>query len=438
MTHDHTERFMYYRRVIQQAVPLPLSIRRSFPTRHPPTPNQQRTEQIRTPMIDVPALRADTQACERIVHFNNAGASLMPEPVYRTVVDHIKLERDIGGYEAESRAAGNLNAFYDNFAALLGVAADEIAYVENATRAWDMAFYALPLNRGDRILTHESEYVSNYLGFLHHSKSRGIEIDLVPSDGSGQIDVEAMARMVTADTKLVAITHVPTQGGLVNPAAEVGRVTKEFGLTYLLDGCQSVGQLRIDVQEIGCDILSGTGRKFLRGPRGTGFLYVSRAIIDRLDPPFIDLRAANWLSATEYTLAQGARRFENWESFIAGRLGLAKAVQYALDIGMDEIEKRVVELAKTLRERLSDIPGVTVRDRGERQCGIVTFDKQDESPDALARRLQQHRINVSISEIASARLDFGGRGLQSLARASVHYFNTEHEIERFCAALENQ
>ena len=301
---------------------------------------QQITKRIQTPMIDVPSLRADTPACERIVHFNNAGASLMPEPVYRTVVDHIKLERDIGGYEAETQATDDLSAFYDNFSALLGVAADEVAYVENATRAWDMAFYALPLVRGDRILTHESEYVSNYLGFLHHAKTRGIEIDIVPSDESGQIDVDAIARMVTPATKLVAITHVPTQGGLVNPAAEVGRVAKEFGLMYLLDACQSVGQIRIDVGEIGCHILSGAGRKFLRGPRGTGFLYVSSAIVDRLDPPFIDLRAAKWLSATEFTLAHGARRFENWESFVAGRLGLAKAVQYALNIGIDKIEKR--------------------------------------------------------------------------------------------------
>ncbi len=389
-------------------------------------------------MIDVSSLRADTPACEQIVHFNNAGASLMPEPVYRTVVDHIKRERDIGGYEAETQAAERLSAFYGNFATLLGVAADEIAYVENATRAWDMAFYALPLNQGDRILTHESEYVSNYLGFLHHAKSRGIKIDLVPSDGFGQVDVEAMARMVTPTTKLVAITHVPTQGGLVNPAAEVGRVAKEFGLIYLLDACQSVGQLRINVGEIGCNILSGAGRKFLRGPRGTGFLYVSGTIVDHLEPPFIDLRAAQWLSATEFTLAHGAQRFENWESFVAGRLGLAKAVQYALNIGIDEIEQRVLGLPKTLRERLTDIPGITVRDRGEQKCGIVTFDKQDETPDALFHRLGELRMNISVSEINSARLDFGRRELQSLARASVHYFNTEHEIERFCAAVENQ
>ncbi len=388
-------------------------------------------------MIDVAAVRADTPACETLLHFNNAGASLMPDPVYRAVVDHLTLEQEIGGYEAAARASEALQGFYTALAGLLGAKPREIAYVENATRAWDMAFYALPLCEGERIITHGSEYASNYLAFLQQAKRRGLEIDIAPSDASGQIDVEAMRAMIGAKTRLIAITHVPTQGGLVNPAAQVGQVAREHGLLYLLDACQSAGQIDLNVKEIGCHILSGTGRKFLRGPRGTGFLYVSDEIVETLEPPFVDLLAATWNDTGSYTLAEGALRFENWESYIAGRLGLAEAVRYATRLGLPAIEKRVTALGAALREGLSKIEGVMVRDLGAKRCGIVSFDKAGEEPAVLAARLGRKSINISTSTAAYARLDLAARGLSSVARASLHYYNTDAEIERFCAAVQD-
>ncbi len=388
-------------------------------------------------MIDIAAVRADTPACETLLHFNNAGAALMPDPVYRTVVEHLTLERETGGYEAADRASEALQGFYTALADLLGAKPREIAYVENATRAWDMAFYALPLREGDRIITHGSEYASNYLAFMQQAKRRGLEIDLAPSDGSGQIDVEAMRALIGPRTRLIAITHVPTQGGLINPATEVGQVAREHGLTYLLDACQSVGQLDLDVKKIGCHVLSGTGRKFLRGPRGTGFLYVSDEIVETLEPPFIDLFAATWSETDSYTLAAGALRFENWESYIAGRLGLAEAVRYATRLGLPAIEQRILELGAALREGLSEIAGVTVRDLGRKRCGIVSFDKASEEPAALTARLHRQAINISTSTAKNARLDLATRGLSSVSRASVHYYNTQAEIERFCAAVQD-
>ncbi len=380
-------------------------------------------------------LRRDTPACERLIHLNNAGASLMPDPVFRAVTDYLELERNIGGYEAAAVEKNALEAFYDNFAELLGVRTDEIAFVENATRAWDMAFYALPLEPGDRVITHVTEYASSYLAFLQLAQRRGVYIDVAPSDDSGQIDLDALPALVTSRTRVINLVHVPTQGGLVNPAEEVGRFANEYGLIYVLDACQSVGQMAVNVTSIGCHILSGTGRKFLRGPRGTGFLYVSSGILDSLDPPFIDMRAATWTEDNAYEFAQGSRRFENWESFFAGRIGLAAAVDYALAIGMTAIEERIIQLAGYLRRALKEIDGVSVCDLGKRQCGIVTFVTALEEPYELARRLRAARVNISVADQSSARLDLVQRGIKNLARASVHYFNTKAEIDRFCALV---
>lgn len=387
---------------------------------------------------DLARLRADTPACESLIHFNNAGASLMPDPVFDAVTEHLELERKIGGYEAAAAAADKLDGLYTSFATLLRVQPDEIAFIENATRAWDMAFYALPLEAGDRVIVHASEYASSYLAFLQLKQRRGIEIDVAPSDASGQIDVDALPSLVTPTTKMINLVHVPTQGGLVNPAEAVGRFAREHGLTYFLDACQSVGQLDLDVSRIGCHVLSGTGRKFLRGPRGTGFLYVSNEIVDALDPPFIDMRAATWTAEAEFELKPGARRFENWESFVAGRVGLAKAVDYALEIGLDRIEERVTTLAARLRDALSSIDGIEVLDQGERKGAITTFRKAAETATDLAARLRAAGANISVTDTASARLDLGPRGLDEIARASVHYFNTDEEIERFVALVEKR
>ncbi|MFA9418789.1 MAG: aminotransferase class V-fold PLP-dependent enzyme [Gammaproteobacteria bacterium] len=382
--------------------------------------------------IDLAAVRADTPNCESLLHFNNAGASLTPQPVYEALIAHLDLERRIGSYEAEDAASETLEDFYDAIAEMLCCDRDEVAYIENATRAWDMAFYSLPLESGDQILTHSSEYASNYLAYLQQARRRGLELDIVPSDEYGQIDVSALESMINERTRLISLNHIPTQSGLVNPAEKVGEIARKHGIFYLLDACQSVGQMPVDVSRIKCDLLTGTGRKFLRGPRGTGFLYVRRSVLDRLDPPFVDLRSGNWIDAHSFEFAPGAKRFENWESYVAGRVGLTHAVRYALDIGLDDIQSRVVDLAEQLRARLAQVNGITVMDPGEHKCAIVTFLKQDENAFRLAERLRASQINISVTTAASARLDSQFSEQQDIARASVHYFNSEEEVERFC------
>ncbi|MEJ2719329.1 MAG: aminotransferase class V-fold PLP-dependent enzyme, partial [Deltaproteobacteria bacterium] len=264
----------------------------------------------------------------------------------------------------------------------------------------------------------------------------GADVEVIPNDEHGQISVQALCDSMDTRVKLIALTHVPTNGGLINPAEAVGKVARDAGVLYMLDACQSVGQMPIDVQRIGCHMLSATGRKFLRAPRGTGFLYVDREIIDSLIPPFLDLHAARWLTTDRYEIRADARRFENWETNYAGKIGLGAAIDYALQWDLERIGARVSSLAEKLRNGLDELSRVTVRDLGTRRCGIVSFTVDGHEPEAIRAGLAENNINVSVSPANFTLLDMSNRGLDGgVVRASVHYYNSEDEVDRFCQTL---
>lgn len=386
--------------------------------------------------FNITKARNETPGCTRVLHFNNAGAALMPKAVIDEVDSHFHLEAQIGGYEAADLAKDKIQHFYKSAATLIHASSDEIAFVENATRAWDMVFYALKFKKGDRIITAKAEYASNYIAFLQIAQKTGAIIDVIPDDHSGQLSLETLKDRIDSDVKLIAITHIPTQGGLINPAEEVGTIAKDAGIFYLLDATQSVGQMPIDVNKLHCDALCATGRKFLRGPRGTGFLYVRKEKIEELEPPFLDLHSAPWVSLNKYQINKDATRFETWERNYSNMLGLKRAIEYALSWGIESIWERIEHLSALLRKQLSKIPKVKVQDLGTKKCGIVTFTMQGFEADVIAQGLRAKNINVSVSLAEYARLDLEDRHLKSLIRASVHYYNTEEEIDRFCKQVE--
>jgi selenocysteine lyase/cysteine desulfurase len=386
--------------------------------------------------IDLDRARTDTPGVRNVLHFNNAGAALMPRPVVDAVRDYVAREGELGGYETAKENWDRVEHAYDALARLLGAAREEIGIVENATRAWDMLFYAHRFGPDDRILTCETEYASNYLAYLQVARHTGCTVEAVPSDESGAVDVDALRDRIDDRVKLIAVSHVPTNGGLVNPAAEIGAVARAAQVPFLLDACQSVGQMPIDVAEIGCDMLTATSRKYLRGPRGMGFLYVRKGLLESLEPPFIDLHAAEWTGPDAYRIRDDARRFETWECNWAGKVGLGVAVDYALDWGLDSIEARVTALAQRLRSALKAVPDVTLRDLGTRQCGIVSFTIDGHDPADIQKKMAGQSMNIGLSPANFTLLDMDRRGLGSVARASVHYYNSEAEVDRFAAAVE--
>jgi len=388
-------------------------------------------------MIDNQKIRTDTPGCQHRIHFNNAGSSLPPKPVIQTQLRYLLEESLIGGYELANERKEELNRVYHHIASLIGAQANEIAIMENATQAWHMAFHAFSFDPGDRIITTEIEYASNFISYLQKKKTYGIEIIVIDLDELGNLNIHQLEEETRKGAALISMSHIPTNSGAVLPAEEIGKLAKCSHIPFLLDACQSVGQYPLDVEKIGCDLLTATGRKYLRAPRGTGFLYVNDKTMSKLHPPFIDLHGADWITEGQYELKQGAVRFENFETNMALKLALGEAANYAARVGIENIWDRIQYLANNLRNQLSKLDGFTVHDQGEKLCGIVTFTHQNNDAATIQQLLAEKGINVSVTTHQSALLDMQRKSLKEAVRASVHYYNTEQEISVMIYALRN-
>ncbi len=380
-------------------------------------------------------IREDTPGVNEVIHFNNCGSALPPTPVLETVINHLKREASIGGYEAADEAQERLNAVYDSTAKLIGSEPDEIAVIENATRAWDMAVYGYKFSPGDRVLLCRAEYVSNVIALLQLKERHQIEIIVIDDDEYGQIDLVHLEQELAKGAEMVTLTHTPTSGGLINPAESVGTLCNAYNTFFVLDACQSIGQIPINVKEIGCQVLSATSRKYLRGPRGVGFLYVEESALDQIEPPFLDLRAATWTSDMGYEIVDGAKRFENWETNFAGKLGLGAAIDYALDLTVEKTSKRLKALAEILRSKLASLNQLSIHDQGQDKGGIVTFSIEGLESEVVSQKLRAQKINTSTTAPGAARFDLDHRGIPTVVRASTHYYNSEEEIDCFVSAV---
>jgi selenocysteine lyase/cysteine desulfurase len=382
-------------------------------------------------MINTEALRNDTPGCREKIHFNNAGASLMPGPVIESIENHIRLEAALGGYEAADNVEKEISGFYESAAKLLNAKASNMAFTSSATNSYARALSCIPFERGDTVLIANEDYISNQLAFLSIQKRWGIQLIRAASRPEGGVDVDDMKRLMDAHhPRLVSLTHVPTNSGLIQPVEEVGQLCRERGIPYLVDACQSVGQFPVDVQKIQCDFLSGTFRKFLRGPRGTGFLYVSDSLLKRnWEPLFIDMRGADWTADNEYKIRTDARRFEEWELPYALVLGSKAALDYAQSVGLENIQAKNRILCERFRKGIGLIKGLALLDLGNECSSIITVSIPRWQPKSMLEALRKRNINTSISYRDYAVIDFGKKGVDWALRVSPHYYNTETEID---------
>ena len=381
--------------------------------------------------------RADTPGCAHRVHLNNAGAALMPRRVLECITGHLQLESEIGGYEAADAQAEAVERTYAEIATLVNASPRNMAIVANATAGFIQALSSFDFAAGDTIVTSRCDYTSNQIQYLALARRLGVRVLHAADLPEGGIDA-ASVREIGSRTRprLVAVSWVPTNSGLVQDVEAVGAVCEELGIPYIVDACQAAGQIPIDVTRLKCDYLSATARKFLRGPRGIGFMYASDRALARGDHPlFVDMRGASWAEADRYELVESARRFEDWEFPYALVLGLGEAARYARTVGLDLAQQRAFALAAYARERLAEIPGARVLDRGRVRCAIVTAAMAGRPATDLAAALRARRINTSASLRWYGILDFDAKGVESALRISPHYYNTVAEIDLLIDAL---
>jgi selenocysteine lyase/cysteine desulfurase len=373
-------------------------------------------------------LRNQTIGTSQLIHFNNAGSSLPPDVVVDTVIDYLRVEALAGGYETEAKYTDQINGVYDLIAQLINADRDEVAIFENASAAWCTAFKGLSFKDGDEIITSEMEYVTNLIGLVDIQNADGIKVKVIPNDEQGNFSMPEFEKAINAKTKLIMVTHISSSGGSIMPVEEIGDLAEKHQILYLVDACQSAGQLPLDVKKIKCDMLSATGRKYMRAPRGTGFLFVKKSSQDLIKPILLDFQAAGNVSLSDYTLRKDARRFELYEKSRALTLGFGKAIEYAMNIGLDRIWHRIEHLSALLRRKLAEIPGIIVHDSGDRLSGIVAFSVNDVESSEVKLRLAQIGINVSVGGAQATPIYMGKSRLSAILRASVHYYNTEEEI----------
>jgi selenocysteine lyase/cysteine desulfurase len=386
---------------------------------------------------EIRRLREDTPGCHDRLHFNNAGAGLMPAPVLRAAVSHLELEARIGGYEAADAAEEAADAFYRHTALLLNAKPETIAYTASATDSYVRALSSVPLRSGDTILTTRNDYISNQINFLSLEKRFGVEVVHAPDSAQGGVDVDALEELVRRNRPaLVAVTHIPTNGGLVQPVEAIGEICRAHEVLYLVDACQSVGQRVVDVERIGCNFLSATSRKFLRGPRGSGFLYVSSdTLAGGYEPLFIDMRGARWSAERAYQPAATARRFEEWETAYALQLAASEANRYAHAVGLERTQRRVTRLARRLRDALAERPNLRLVDKGSELGALVMVEVAGWDPEPLKLALDERRVNSALSLREFAQFDFGEKNVEWCIRLSPHYYNTDDEVDQVASIV---
>ncbi|MFC3051352.1 aminotransferase class V-fold PLP-dependent enzyme [Kordiimonas pumila] len=386
---------------------------------------------------EIMQLRQDTQGAGGRVHLDNCGSSLMPKPVITAQIAQLNLEAQFGGYVAQEQQLGALESVYASISTLIECSVDDVALTTSAVDAWTKAFYSIPMSAGDTVITSPGEYCSNYVAFLHRQKNDGIKIRVAEATVDGGVNIDHLESLIDESTKLISLTHIPSSSGAILPAYEVGAIARQHNVLFLLDTCQSIGQIPVNVKDIGCDIATATGRKFLRGPRGVGFLYMNSRAREGMNPVVMTNQGAAWDSHNTYKLRSDARVFEAWERSAVNILGLGAAVEYMQSLGVNRTTGQTLHLGRSLRQQLRGIKGVRIECPSAAEAAIITFNKTGYTAAEIKKHMEQQNIAVQIASVVHTRLDLEARGIDSAVRVSPHYYNNQDDYDRFLTVLED-
>ena len=371
-------------------------------------------------------------------HFNHAGMSLTPDVVQARMLAHLALEAEIGGYEAAGAAADELDAVPAALAVLLGAEPDEMVATESATAASELIFWSMAETLGfgprDRILVDQMAYATAYSALRRLELARGSEVVVVPSEHDGTLALGALGDLLDDRTRLVLVTHMPTHVGTVTDAAAVGQVLAGSAATYVLDVSQTLGQLPLDVARFGCDVAFAPARKFLRGPRGTGVLYVRSTLAEQLVPLTPPFGSVDGAGADRFTLPRAARRFDQFEYGVAARLALGEAARYAARIGLERIADVVAERSRAVVQLVGAAGGLHLVGQPDDR-GIISFVHRSMPPAEVQARLSAQGVNAWTNVPAGAPLDAARRPVLPSVRLSPHYVTTEEDLDRLEHAL---
>ena len=372
------------------------------------------------------------------IHFNNAGSSLSKKIVLSEIYNYLALEKRIGGYEAQDLEHKKLEKFYTNVSKLINSDESEISFLTNSTLAWNLVFNSIPLKKTDNIIIFENEYSSNYISILKRRRLFN-KLLVIKIKKKGLVDLEDLEKKINADTKLLSVNHIASQCGNVFPVKKIGEIlkSKNKNAIYIVDGCQSIGQIKIDVKNINCDFFTASGRKYLRGPRGTGFLYMKKSITNKIDPIFLDMSSSNIDKDNRIVTRISSRFMENFEHSPALKLGLSTAIEQSLVIGIKNINKRIIKLSEYFRSKVLSNKNLVLMESKDSLSGINTMYFNGNDVSDIFKHLSKLGIRTYISNEKTSTLYFKKIKKKNILRISFHYFNTKKEIDCLVKVLDD-
>lgn len=408
---------------------------------------------LRPPEFDVDLARQETFGCHRLIHLDNAGAALPPDCVTETYIAALQEEAEIGSYRSARKQTAALRQTYAELAQLLNCHVSEIALVESGSRAWDLSFSMIQLAPGSVIVTTEYEYANNYIMMLRAARQCNCRIEFIRLDEGGDISLSHLSELIDAwgkDIRVISVTHVPTHNAIINPVEKIGQLIRSAKTSgaladtavYMVDACQSVGQMPVDVQNIRCDVLTICSRKFLRGPRGVAAIYFRKETLDReiasnnAEPTFLNIPGFTWVQEHSYEMRRDGRCFETWESNYSAKTAFGRAINYYMARDPIGVERYVTGLAAHLRKVLRNVNGVSLTDVGANKSALVTFSMKGLPANGILHELEANNINVSIIDRRTAHINMNKRQQHFLLRSAVHYYNTKDEVEKFAQLID--